>query len=97
MTDLNKRIARRTIKTVFEKGHRRVVVTLEPGDMLGLRLERTRETYYVSLTDLFQETQTRTIIGRARKIEARAKQIAKGGVNLRTARKQARQESKCAS
>ena len=43
MTDLNKPVRRRTQQSVRD-GHRprRIVVTLHPSGMLGLRLERSR-------------------------------------------------------
>jgi hypothetical protein len=50
MTDLNKRVARRTFATKRERSKtRRIIVSLEPGDVLGFRLERTRMTYHVSV------------------------------------------------
>jgi hypothetical protein len=37
-------------------GHyrRRIVVSLEPGDVLGMRLERTRTTYKATIDDVFR-------------------------------------------
>lgn len=46
MTDLLKRIARRTV--VPHRG-RRIVVTMEPGDLIGFRPERTRRTFYTTV------------------------------------------------
>ena len=46
MTDLRKPVRRRTIGT--HRG-RRIMVSLEPGDLLGLRQERCHRTEYVSL------------------------------------------------
>ena len=50
MTDLNKRVSRRTI--VPHRG-RRIVVSLEPGDTLGLRMERCRQTEYVGIAAIY--------------------------------------------
>ena len=50
MTPLLKTIARRTINP--HRG-RRIVVTLEPGDLIGLRHERTRRTEYVPIAAIF--------------------------------------------
>ena len=46
MTDLKRAVRRRTIG--LHRG-RRIMVSLEPGDLLGLRQERCRHTEYVSL------------------------------------------------
>lgn len=50
MTPLSKRITRRTIG---QHRGRRVIVTLEPGDVIGFRAERTRRTFYTSLAACF--------------------------------------------
>ncbi len=50
MTDLKKRVSRRTIG--LHRG-RKIMVSLEPGDLLGLRQERCRQTEYVSLAACF--------------------------------------------
>lgn len=47
MTDLNKPVSRRTI--VPHRG-RRIVVTLAPGDCIGFRHERTRRTFWTTLS-----------------------------------------------
>lgn len=46
MTDLSKRVSRRTMGT--HRG-RRIVVSIEPGDVIGFRHERTRRTFYTTL------------------------------------------------
>lgn len=50
MTDLKKPVRRRTIG--LHRG-RRIMVSLEPGDVLGLRQERCRQTEYMSLAAIF--------------------------------------------
>lgn len=54
MTDLTKTIRRRTVDT-FAHYQRRIVVSLERGDLLALRLERTRTTYRATLDDVFRQ------------------------------------------
>jgi hypothetical protein len=44
MTSIRKPVTRRTVEPYDHQG-RRVVVTLEPGDVLALRWERTRRTF----------------------------------------------------
>lgn len=46
MTDLLKAVRRRSM--VAHRG-RRIVVTIEPGDLIGFRAERTRHTFYTTL------------------------------------------------
>ena len=50
MTDLRKPVRRRTIG--LHRG-RRIMVSLEPGDMLALRMERCRQTEYVPLAAIY--------------------------------------------
>lgn len=52
MTTLLKPVRRSTASApIFERGHRRVVVTLLPGDCIGFRLERTRREYVLPIAD----------------------------------------------
>lgn len=37
-----------------ELNHRGIVVSLEPGDVIGMRLERTRTTYRAPLADVYR-------------------------------------------
>ena len=50
MTDLTKRVKRRTNATY--RG-RRIVVSLIPGDVLGFREERTRREYLLSVSGAY--------------------------------------------
>lgn len=50
MTDLHKPVKRRAL--IPHRG-RRIVVSLEPGDLIGLREERTRTTYYFPIAAAF--------------------------------------------
>lgn len=54
MTDLTKTIRRRSVDT-FAHYQKRIVVSLERGDLLALRLERTRTTYRATLDDVFRQ------------------------------------------
>jgi hypothetical protein len=48
MTDLAKPVRRRC-REPFAHYHKRIVVALEPGDVIAMRLERTRTTYRATL------------------------------------------------
>jgi hypothetical protein len=54
MTELTRPVRRRS-RTSFAHYRRRIVVTLEPGDVLAMRLERTRTTYRAPLTNVFRQ------------------------------------------
>ena len=53
MTELRNPIHRRTAAP-FAHYRKRIVVTLEPGDVLTMRLERTRTRYQAPLADVFR-------------------------------------------
>ena len=55
MTDLNKPVRRRG--RLPYRG-RRIVVSLEPGDLLGFRLERTRRTEYLTIAGCYERAVT---------------------------------------
>jgi len=54
MTELNKPIRRRA-RTPFSYYRKRIVVSLEPGDLIGMRLERTRKTFRAAIGDVFRQ------------------------------------------
>ena len=54
MTDLEKTIHRRT-RATFAHYQKRIVVSLERGDLIGMRLERTRTIYRATLDDVFRQ------------------------------------------
>ena len=54
MTDLTKPISRRTRETFRSTKGRRIVITLYPGDVIGLREERTRTTFLLPVEKVFQ-------------------------------------------
>ena len=73
MTSLSKAVSRRTARP-FMHYRRRLVVTLLPGDVLAIRLERERESRAVStsIALLYQQLVTRRAASEAReRAEAR--------------------------
>jgi hypothetical protein len=54
MTELNKPVCRRTC-SMFAHYGRRIVVVLEPGDLLAMRLERTRLVYRATLANVYRQ------------------------------------------
>ena len=71
MTDLHKTIRRRS-RDQFAHYRKRIVISLEPGDVIGMRLERTRTTYRAPLASVF-----RTLADWHARAEARAKREAR--------------------
>ena len=54
MTDLRKPVTRRTDDTIRDAGRvRRLVVTLYPGDVIGLRPEKTRREERTTLAAVY--------------------------------------------
>ncbi|MBI5385078.1 MAG: hypothetical protein HZA90_10370 [Verrucomicrobia bacterium] len=53
MTDLLKPVRRRS-RAPFAHYRKRIVVSLEPGDVLAMRLERTRTTYRATIAAVFR-------------------------------------------
>lgn len=90
MTDLLRTVRRATIGRHFEKSkHRRLIVTLEVGDIIGVRLEGTRQCYRIGIESVYY----RAIGNHLARIEKRAKQIAKSeGLKMRSAMVKARKE-----
>jgi hypothetical protein len=54
MTDLEKTVRRRT-RHPFAHYRRRIVVILEPGDILAMRLERTRTPYRAPIAAVYRQ------------------------------------------
>jgi len=71
MTDLHKTIRRRS-RDQFAHYRKRIVISLEPGDVIGMRLERNRTTYRAPLASVF-----RTLADWHARAEARAKREAR--------------------
>lgn len=68
-TELKKAVRRRTIGT--HRG-RRIMVSLEPGDLLGFRQERCRQVEYVSIAAIYDfAVKARVAFERAQKRKAR--------------------------
>ena len=75
MTPISKPLTRRTAKPFMHYG-RRLVVTLLPGDVLAIRLEREREARAVCIpiADLYRQIVTRRALSEARdRAQARRK------------------------
>lgn len=58
MTDTNKPVTRRTIVPHPRHG-RRMIVTIGEGDVIGFRLERSRDTSLVPISTLFDIAERR--------------------------------------
>jgi hypothetical protein len=54
MTELTKPIRRRT-RGMFGHYRKRIVVTLEPGDLIALRLERSRTTFRATIAGVYRQ------------------------------------------
>lgn len=59
MTSLDKPVTRRSLHP-HTRHQRRIIVTMGPGDVVGFRLERSREsdTAYLSVEQLFNQAET---------------------------------------
>lgn len=89
MTDLIKPIKRVTRSERFSRGkHRRLIVSLEPGDVIGVRLQGTRQTYRLSIEAVYE----RAILAHVSRVEKRTKELKKTGLRSNTARARARKE-----
>ena len=72
MTELTKPVRRRT-RELFAHYRKRLVVSFEPGDVLAMRLERSRTTFRATLAAVFRQLATwHADAERRRKREARA-------------------------
>ncbi len=89
MTNLTKKLYRKTSAIRFEKSkHRHVILSLEPTARLGVRLEGTRQTYKID-AEVVYEFAVRVWMT---SVERRARQLIKAGMKARSARSQARKE-----
>lgn len=91
MTDLERIIRRRT-KRAFDHHGRRIVVQLEPGDILAMREERRKQWVRVAIPTLYVQLVHRDAIERVRRYEKRTKELIKSGLDRRTAKRKAREE-----
>ena len=70
MTDLKKPVRRRTIGK--HRG-RRIMVSLEPGDLLAMRQERCRQVEYMSIAAIYDfAVKARVVAERAAKRQQKA-------------------------
>ena len=76
MTPLTRKVTRRSLETYRDRSKlRRIVVTLYPTGVIGLRLEKTRQEETLSLTACLRDGRARP-----RRLRARAEgQERKGG------------------
>lgn len=90
MTELRKRVSRLTISRRREQSKSRpLIVSLEPGDIIGIRLQGSRQTFRVSIEGVYEYAMTRHLA----RVEKRARQIAKAeGIKNRSALVRARKE-----
>lgn len=89
MTDLTKTVKRKSSATRVEKSKRRaIIVTMEPSQKIGFRLEGTRDTYRLDIESGYELAVRSHVVA----IEGRARQLKKGGIKLGSARVQARKE-----
>jgi len=71
MTELQKSVRRRT-RNPFAHYRKRIVVSLEAGDILGMRLERMRTTYRALLSAVFRQlADWHASVERRRKLDER--------------------------
>lgn len=93
MTELTKPVKRETPATVFERSQsRNLIVSIEPagrdGAVIGIRVKGTRQTYRVGVNSVYNLAVSLHVS----RIEKRAKQLKKDGLNIRSARSQAKKE-----
>lgn len=56
MTTISKPIKRETSATVFERSKRRpIIISVEPGGLISLRLKGNRKTYSLDLESLYDQ------------------------------------------
>jgi hypothetical protein len=88
-TQLTKIVKRKTPATVFDRGRKHIILSLEPSAFVGVRLAGTRRRYLVDAESIYSIA----VKMHNQEIEKRAKQIAKSdGVRIGTARAKARKE-----
>lgn len=90
MTDLVRTIRRRTVGQRRDRSKSRaLVISLEPGDIVGIRLLGTRQTYRRSIEAVYEDA----IRYHLAKIDKRARVIAKTeGLKMRSAMVKTRKE-----
>jgi len=90
MTDLRKTVRRVTVgKRRDRSKSRALVISLEPGDIVGIRMQGTRQTYRRGIEAIYEDA----IRYHLARIEKRARQITKSeGLKIRSATVKARKE-----
>jgi len=74
MTDLRKVVRRRAVSAAYRG--RRLVIALHPGDLIGLREERTRREYFLPVGYAYQVA-VRLEVERRKRAKAEAKKARK--------------------
>jgi hypothetical protein len=92
MTELNRPVRRVSLGKRREKSAwRALILSLEPGDLIGIRLQGTRQTFRLGAESVYELA----VQWHERKIEKRSRQLIKTeGLKLRSARAKARKELK---
>jgi phosphoglucomutase len=90
MTDLRKPIHRRTIGTRREQSRSRpLIISLEPGDVVAVRIAGTRQSYRVSIEGVYEYAMRQHLA----RVDKRARQLVKSeGLKMRSAMVRARKE-----
>ena len=66
------KVVRKTAATVFSRGMRRVIVTVYPDGVIGLRLAKERKEEFINAADAYRQAcLTRKALERAAKKKAR--------------------------
>lgn len=75
MTVVKKPVKRETHGGIFEKGKRRpVIVSIEPPNLLGLRLKGTQRTYYITAEGAYMAALRAALIAQKKEKEKARKE-----------------------
>jgi hypothetical protein len=78
VTDLIKRIRRRTVAAYSHHRRRRLVVILMPGDVIGIREERCRKVFMAPIDRVYRQIVTWNVEAeRQQRRKARANRVAR--------------------
>ena len=89
MTNLTRAITRRTIKP-YGGNNRRLIIRLEPNDILSMRQERARRWCRAPLISLFRLLAVRDIEDQMARFDDKVKDLMKGGMSRCEAEKKAK-------
>ena len=94
MTDLNKAVRRRGTVPVHALCYRKLVVQLEPGDVLAMREDRRRQWVRATFAELYTMLLQSQAVKADRQFRKRVAELIKAGNSRREAKKQARAEAR---